>query len=91
MKSGEVIWNRMEWLNWIESAEFFRSEGIQLVIMAWCESSHFPGIGAVCDSNKPVIFVLESIGGYREPAGVRIMNNFLQERRVAAYLPMTET
>ena len=58
--------------------------------MAWCESSHFPGIGGVCDSNKPVIFVLESIGGYREPAGVRIMNNFLQERRVSANQLMTE-
>ena len=74
----------------VESAELFRSEGIQLVIMAWCESSHFFGIVAVCDGNKPVIFVLESIGGYREPAGVRIMSKFLQERRVAANLPRTE-
>ena len=69
----------------VPSARLYEG-GCRIVFMACCEFSHFFGIVAVCDET-PIIYVLESIGGYPEPRGVTVLSNFLQQIRDAKKLP----
>ena len=74
----------------IESARLFHAQGVRLVFMVWCESVHFFGIVGVCHIQNPVVYVLESVGGYPEPLGAQFMIQLLHDHRVAAGLPLTQ-
>lgn len=61
----------------VDAARIHEEGGCQIIVMAWCESSHFFGVIAVC-GEEDNIYVMESIGGYREPRGVAVLHDFLR-------------
>ena len=64
----------------VEAARVFQEGGCQIIFMAWCENSHYFGVVGVCGV-QPLIYVLESIGGYEEPKGPAILGTFMKEMR----------
>ena len=76
--SGGGWWNIPRINQQLDDANLYQEGGCNIIVMAWCESNHFFAIVAVLDYVDK-IYCLESIGGYREPLGLSIMNNFLKE------------
>ena len=70
----------------VEAARVFQEGGSQIIVMAWCENSHYFGVVGVCGI-QPVIYVLESIGSYGEPKGAGILGTFMNEMRTLMKLP----
>lgn len=73
----------------VEAAKLFAVGGCEIVFMAFCEASHFFGIVGVCGA-KPAIFILESIGGYRQPEGVPILLAFMHEMQQLRKIPKSK-
>ena len=62
----------------IDQAGFHTLEGTKMIIMPWCESAHFFCVVGVIGAAFDVIYVMESIGGYRPPQGVSVLRDFLE-------------
>ena len=73
----------------MEAARCYQEGGCQIIVMPWCESSHWFGVVGVC-GDQPHIYVLESIGGYGEPEGAGILANFMKEMRTLAEMLPSE-
>ena len=70
----------------VEASKVFSKDGVSLLVMAWCEKSHYFCIVGVLDDSKPVIYTLESIGGYPLPKGIEVLSSFMQEARAVRRL-----
>ena len=61
----------------LEAARLYSEHGSTLVVMPWCECSHFFTVVGVCGP-QDYIFIMESIGGYHAPQGASILEDFLK-------------
>ena len=54
-----------------------------IIFMAWIESAHFFSIVGICDvkQHRDKVYVLESIGGYSEPLGVKVLKDYMNRIR----------
>ena len=69
--------------NMVEQAKLWRPGGCRLLVAAACEKGHFFCLAAVC-APQPVLYVMESIGGYEEPAVAEVVRDFINQQRQLA-------
>ena len=65
------------------NANVYEQEGCYIIFMAWIESAHFFSIVGICDvkQHRDKVYVLESIGGYSEPLGVKVLKDYMNRIR----------
>ena len=96
--AGEQVWlvssslGQMIGQNWwlcpslvteVDLAKPWQEGGCRIVFLPWCEYSHYFALVAILDP-QPLLYILESIGKYKEPKGAEILRSFLTEQRVLA-------
>ena len=81
--SGGNWWNDPRLINYIEDAKLWDPEGVKLVLLPLCYSSHFYVLAAILDPENPLLVILESIGSYysNEPPVVKVFETFLMEKK----------
>ena len=73
-------WESPTLMEQLEPARLYQDGGCKIVFLSWCEHMHFFGIVAVCGPQDRM-YVMESIGGYKEPKGAAILRHFLRDVR----------
>ena len=65
------------------NSKLWQTEGVKLVFLPVCHSSHFYGLVAVLDPVEPVLVILESLGGIysKEPPVATEFKEFLCEQK----------
>ena len=78
---GQIPWTSHALLRAVDQARPWQERGCRFVVLPWCESAHYFLLVAVLDP-QPMMFILESMGGCKEPAGAEILRNCLMDQRV---------
>ena len=80
---GGNWWNNPKVTAYLTDSKLWEPDGVKIVLLPVCFSSHFYGLAAVLDPMKPLIVVLESLGGSfsNAPPILPVFKNFLAEQR----------
>ena len=78
---GQNWWDSPTFVKEVDNAKPWQSGGCKVMAVPWCECSHFFLLVAILDI-QPILYVLESIGGYPEPSGAEFLRRFLVEKRL---------
>ena len=65
------------------NSKLWQDDGVKLVLLPVCYSSHFYGLVAVLDPVEPLLYILESLGGCysKEPPVATDFRDFLSEQK----------
>lgn len=81
--AGGHWWNDKRLKLYLEESKLWQPDGAKIVLLPVCHASHFYCLAAVLDEDKPIIVVLESLGGSFsiEPPVLKEFESFLSEQK----------